>query len=77
MDLLNLISFNFFLDAKWHDLYITLETKCLKETCIEFQTINERWKKGKDEGLANNCSKICKVNLNICFCIEYIYLIFI
>ncbi|XP_033359171.1 transmembrane protein 214-A [Bombus vosnesenskii] len=51
------------IDAKWHDLHITLETKCLKETCIEFQTINERWKKGKDEGLANNCSKICKALL--------------
>ncbi|XP_060814632.1 transmembrane protein 214-A [Bombus pascuorum] len=51
------------IDVKWHDLHITLETKCLKETCIEFQTINERWKKGKDEGLANNCSKICETLL--------------
>lgn len=52
-----------YIDSKWHLLYATLEIKCLKETCIVFQTINERCKKTKDEGLANNCSKLCKVLL--------------
>ena len=70
MNLLNLILFNFFLDTKYHALHTTLDTKCLKETCIVFQKINEKWKKGKDESLANNRTKICKVNLNLCFCIK-------
>ncbi|OAD56057.1 hypothetical protein WN48_03797 [Eufriesea mexicana] len=52
-----------YIDTKWHVLHTILETKCLKETCIVFQTTNERWKKGKDEGLANNCTKICKALL--------------
>ncbi|CAL7939703.1 unnamed protein product [Xylocopa violacea] len=52
-----------YIDAKWNTLHTTLETKCLKETCIVFQTTNERWKKGKDESLANSCNKVCKALL--------------
>ncbi|XP_076763484.1 transmembrane protein 214 [Xylocopa sonorina] len=52
-----------YIDAKWNILHTTLETKCFKETCIVLQTTNERWKKGKDESLANNCNKICKALL--------------
>ncbi|XP_076238618.1 transmembrane protein 214 [Calliopsis andreniformis] len=49
-----------YIDAKWSTLPASLKTKCLKETCIVFQTSNERWKKGRDENLANSCNKICK-----------------
>lgn len=52
-----------YIDAKYSSLCTKLETKCLKETCVAFQATNERWKKGRDENLANNCSKICKVLL--------------
>ncbi|XP_043251874.1 transmembrane protein 214-A [Colletes gigas] len=52
-----------YIDAKWSILHTALETKCLKETSIVFQTTNERWKKGKDESLAGSCSKICKILL--------------
>ncbi|KAK9306615.1 hypothetical protein QLX08_002800 [Tetragonisca angustula] len=52
-----------YIDTKYHALHTTLDTKCLKETCIVFQKINEKWKKGKDESLANNRTKICKALL--------------
>lgn len=51
-----------FLEANWSTLHTQLEAKCLKETCIAFQATNERWKKGRDENLANSCGKICKVS---------------
>ncbi|XP_017885138.1 transmembrane protein 214-A [Ceratina calcarata] len=49
-----------YIDAKWSVLRTKLDAKCLKETCTLFQTSNERWKKGKDEGLAKSCNAICK-----------------
>ncbi|XP_076682530.1 transmembrane protein 214 [Andrena cerasifolii] len=52
-----------YIDTNWSTLRSTLKTKCLKETCIVFQTTNEKWKKGRDENLANSCNKICKVLL--------------
>ncbi|XP_015436435.1 PREDICTED: transmembrane protein 214-A [Dufourea novaeangliae] len=51
------------IDIKWNILHKTMKTKCLKEICTVFQTTDERWRKSKDEGLANSCSKICKVLL--------------
>ncbi|KOC67817.1 Transmembrane protein 214-B [Habropoda laboriosa] len=52
-----------YIDTKWCTLHTTLETKFLKETCIVFQTTNERWKRGKDENLSHSCNKICKALL--------------
>ncbi|XP_034183934.1 transmembrane protein 214 [Osmia lignaria lignaria] len=52
-----------YIEANWSTLRTQLEAKCLKETCIAFQATNERWKKGRDENLANSCSKICKILL--------------
>ncbi|CAK9807020.1 Transmembrane protein 214 [Anthophora plagiata] len=52
-----------YIDNKWCTLHATLERKCLKETCIIFQTTNEMWKKGREETLSQSCNKICKALL--------------
>nr|XP_033332870.1 transmembrane protein 214-A [Megalopta genalis] len=52
-----------YIDAKWSNLSTSLKIKCMKETCILFQNTDEKWRKGKEESLANACSKICKVLL--------------
>ncbi|XP_076657105.1 transmembrane protein 214 [Halictus rubicundus] len=52
-----------YIDAKWSILRTTLKLKCMEETCMLFNSTDEKWRKGKEESLANACSKTCKVLL--------------
>ncbi|KAK2576811.1 hypothetical protein KPH14_005446 [Odynerus spinipes] len=50
-----------YIDGRWDTLHLHLKTKTFKETLSFFQSTNEKWKRGKEESLANSCTKSCKV----------------
>ncbi|KAI4493719.1 hypothetical protein M0804_001895 [Polistes exclamans] len=47
-----------YIENKWDSLKSNLNTESFKETLLFFQNSNEKWKKGKEESLANSCIKI-------------------
>ncbi|KAK2576810.1 hypothetical protein KPH14_005446 [Odynerus spinipes] len=52
-----------YIDGRWDTLHLHLKTKTFKETLSFFQSTNEKWKRGKEESLANSCTKSCKAIL--------------
>ncbi|XP_015190822.1 PREDICTED: transmembrane protein 214-A [Polistes dominula] len=47
-----------YIENNWDSLKSNLNTESFKETLLFFQNSNEKWKKGKEESLANSCIKI-------------------